>query len=51
MDILAVGRLTSTSNGWTDDLQFNILFSGISVISGQWEGDNERLCATDPVYN
>ena len=30
-----------------DDLQFYILFSSISVISGQWEDDNGRLCAME----
>ena len=29
-------------------LQFNVLFNSISVISGRWEGDNERLCALEP---
>ena len=32
----------------TDDLQFYILFNSTSVISGQWEGDNEKLSATEP---
>ena len=38
---------------WMDDLQFNTLFNTISVILGQWVGDNERLCAmwTDPFTN
>ena len=31
-------------NGWMDDLQIYILFNSISVISGQWEVDNE-MCA------
>ena len=35
-------------NGWMDDLQFYVLFNSISIISGQWEGDNERLCAMEP---
>ena len=30
-----------------DDLQFYILFNSISVISGRWEIDNERLCAME----
>ena len=33
-----------------DDLQFNVLFNSISVISGQWEGDNERFVQWNPVY-
>ena len=31
------------SNGRMDALQYYILFNSISVASGQWEGDNERL--------
>ena len=31
-----------------DDLQFYIHFNSISVISGQWADDNERLCAMKP---
>ena len=30
-----------------NDLQFYVLFNSISVISGQWFGDNERLCAME----
>ena len=30
-----------------DDLQFNILFNSILVISGQRVGDNGKLCATE----
>ena len=32
-------------DGWIDDLQFYILFNNVSIISGQWENDNERLCS------
>ena len=35
-------------NGWMDDLRFDILFDSISVISGRWVDDNERLCAMAP---
>ena len=28
-----------------DDLQFYVLFNSISIISGRWANDNERLCA------
>ena len=31
-----------------DDLQSYILFNGISVISGLWVDDDERLCAMEP---
>ena len=29
------------------DLRY-VLFNSISVISGRWAGDNERLCAMEP---
>ena len=29
---------------WTDDLQFYVLFSSISVISTRFEGDSKSLC-------
>ena len=31
-----------------DDLRFYVLFNSISVISGRWADDNERLCAMEP---
>ena len=31
------------------DLWFDVLFNSISVIQGQCAGDNERLCAVDPI--
>ena len=31
-----------------DDLWFYVLLNSISVISGRWEDDNERLCALEP---
>ena len=34
-------------DGWMDDLRFYVLFNSISVITGQWEVDNERLCAME----
>ena len=30
-----------------DDLRFYVLFISVSVISGRWEVDNERLCAME----
>ena len=30
------------------DLRFYAIFNNISVISGQWAGDNENLCAMEP---
>ena len=35
-------------NGWMDDLRFHVLFNSISVISGRWLGDHERLSAMKP---
>lgn len=32
---------------WMDDLQSYDLFNNISSISGQWEGDSERLHAME----
>ena len=34
-----------------DDLLFYILFNSISVISGQWADDNDRLCTVEPRLN
>ena len=36
-------------DGWMDDLPVILhSFNSISVISGQWVGDNERLCIKEP---
>ena len=37
--------------GIEDDLRFYVLFNSISVISGPWADDNERLCAMEPIYS
>ena len=34
-------------DGWMEDLPFYVLFNNTSVILGQWELDNERLCAME----
>ena len=34
-----------------DNLKFYILVNSISIISGRWIGDNERLCTMNPVDN
>ena len=34
-------------DGWMDDLQFYVLFSSISVISGRCMDDSDRLCAME----
>ena len=31
-----------------DELRFYILFKSVSVVSGRWSDDNERLCAVEP---
>ena len=33
---------------WMDDLWFYVLFKSISVMSGRWIYDNERLCSLEP---
>ena len=33
---------------WTDEMQFDVLLNSISVISGRWEDDDEKLCAMEP---
>ena len=50
------GRLTDRwTDGWRwmdgwmgGGLRFFVLFNSISLISGQWAGDNQRLCAKKP---
>ena len=39
--------LFSRAEPWMDDLRFYVLFNSISVISGRWADDNERLCAME----
>ena len=41
---------SSRADGWMDDLRVYVLFKSISVISGQWLDDNERLCAMEPDF-
>ena len=33
--------------GWSVDVRFYVLFSGFSVIAGQWMVANERLCTME----
>ena len=33
-----------------DNLRFYVLFNSISVISGLWADDNERLCAMETPF-
>ena len=35
-------------NGWIDGFRVYVLFNSISVIPQRWDGDNERLCSTEP---
>ena len=35
------------ANKWIDNLQFHVLLHDISIISGRWEDDKERLCAIE----
>ena len=36
-------------NEWMDGLRFYVIFNSISVISGRWLADNERICAIEPL--
>ena len=39
---------TAPPSDWMmDDLLFYVLANSISVVSGRWEGDDERLCAVE----
>ena len=31
-----------------DDLRFSVLFNSVSITSGRWADDNEKLCAMEP---
>ena len=35
-------------DGWMIDMRFHILLNGISVISGQWADNDEKLCNETP---
>ena len=35
---------------WMDALRFYVIFNSISVISGRWEFDNERLVQWNSIY-
>ena len=39
--------IIATFNEWLCDLRFFVLFNSISVISGRWTDDDERLCAME----
>ena len=40
-------KMVEDHEGWMDDMRFCNLFNNISVISGQWKADSERLCAIE----
>ena len=44
---VSVRARRAVMDGWMDDLRFYVLFNSVSVISGWWEVDNERLCAME----
>ena len=46
--VLLLNKPLFLQDKWMDDLRFYALFNSISVVSGQWEGDNEKLCAMEP---
>ena len=43
IEVTAVGI-----DGWMHDLLFYVLLNSVSVISGRWADDIERLCAMEP---
>ena len=42
------GWMDGWIDGWMDELRFYILFNSISIISGRWEDDIDRMVATEP---
>ena len=42
--VLSVKGAKVQDSRWMDDLQFYILFNSISLLSGWWVSDNERVC-------
>ena len=45
MKVSKITRFALVSDVWMDELGFYVPFNSISVISGQWKGEYERLCA------
>ena len=39
----------SCEDGWMNDLRFYVVFSSVSVISGRWDVDNERLSGMETI--
>ena len=39
----ALRRIHTHKHGWMDDSRLYVLFNSMSVISGRWADDNERL--------
>ena len=48
VDYLGTLGYSAESLGFDQTLRPCDLFNNISVMSGQWVGDNERLCAMQP---
>ena len=48
MRAISVVVNSKQSAGRMNGLRFYGLFNSTSVISGQWKGDNEKLCAIEP---
>ena len=46
-----IARTDGWMDRWMDDLRFYVLFISISVISGRWADNNERLCAMEQTKN
>ena len=42
------GWMDGLMDGWMDGFRIYVFFDTISVVSGQWKGDKERLSAMGP---
>ena len=45
-----LNRTNARKDGWIDDLRLYVLLNSISVITGRWEVENEKLCAMEPRF-
>ena len=42
-----INRKAIIKDRWMDALRFYVLFNSVSLISGRWKVDNERMCAME----
>ena len=47
--VMGISTCQGQRDGLMDGLRFYYLFKSISVISGWWEDDHERLCSMKPI--